>query len=218
MLAKDWKELHPRTKRHYASFAKQGIKPVLESIAPGQAGQLWDHVVKNSSIEDLNSSDNGCDHCKFLALSEPKNEEFIHRCAHRHSVECDRCQELHYLFESLDQAMEKVFKSSPVSDDRNDLQFLLNDSKAKIGQWKFHILRSVSQEEGKKAVLEGLATTEVLLIEDWAMKFLPLRFREKLAEFYSKRGIKCSWHATAAIASASALSVEVFVHIFDSCI
>ena len=60
VLAKDWKELHPRIKRHYASFAKQGIRPVLELFAPGQAGPLWNHV-KNSLIENINSSYNVCD-------------------------------------------------------------------------------------------------------------------------------------------------------------
>ena len=53
---KDWKDLHPRTKHHYAWFAKQGIRPVLESIAPGQGEHLWDYV-KDSSIEGLSSND-----------------------------------------------------------------------------------------------------------------------------------------------------------------
>ena len=57
VLMKDWEDLHPRTKHHYASFVKQGIRPVLESIAPGQAEQLWDYV-KDSSIEGLSSNDN----------------------------------------------------------------------------------------------------------------------------------------------------------------
>ena len=49
------------------------------------------------------------------------------------------------------------------------------------------------------------------------MKFLPLHFREKSAEFYGKRGI--NWHVTAVIRKTpeSSLSVEVFVHVFDSC-
>ena len=57
VLMKDWKDLHPRTKHHYAWFAKQGIRPVFESIAPGQGEQLWDYV-KDSSIEGLSSNDN----------------------------------------------------------------------------------------------------------------------------------------------------------------
>ena len=103
------------------------------------------------------------------------------------------------------------------SDDICDLRFLLDDSKDKIGQWKVHILRSVNQEEGKKEVLNKLEPTEALLVEDWAMKFLPLHFREKSTEFYGKRGI--NWHITVVIRKTpeSSLSVKVFVHVFDSC-
>ena len=64
-------------------------------------------------------------------------------------------------------------------DDLCDLRFLVDDSKDKIEQWKAHILRSVNQEEGKKEVLDKLEPTEALLVDDWAMKFLPLHFREK---------------------------------------
>ena len=54
---KEWKDLHPRTKHYYASFAKQGVRPVLESIAPGQGEELWNYL-KNSSITGLGNSDN----------------------------------------------------------------------------------------------------------------------------------------------------------------
>ena len=53
-----------------------------------------------------------------------------------------------------------------VNDERDELQFLLNDSKETIEQWKSHILRSVNQDEGKKDVLDGLAPNEVFLVED----------------------------------------------------
>ncbi|KAL9961697.1 hypothetical protein ACROYT_G030694 [Oculina patagonica] len=49
------------------------------------------------------------------------------------------------------------------------------------------------------------------------MKVLPLHFREKSAEFYGKRGI--NWHVTAVIRKTQecSLSVDVFVHVYDSC-
>ena len=59
VLMKEWKDLHPCTK-HYVLFAKQGVRPVLESIAPGQGEELWDYL-KNSSITGLGNSDNDCD-------------------------------------------------------------------------------------------------------------------------------------------------------------
>ena len=60
VLMKEWKDLHPRTKHYYAAFAKQGVRPVLESIAPGQGEELWNYL-KNSSITGLGNSDNDRD-------------------------------------------------------------------------------------------------------------------------------------------------------------
>ena len=57
VLMKERKDLHRRTKHYYASFAKQGVRPVLESIAPGQGKELWNYL-KNSSIPGLGNSDN----------------------------------------------------------------------------------------------------------------------------------------------------------------
>ncbi|KAL9953918.1 hypothetical protein ACROYT_G041392 [Oculina patagonica] len=57
VLMKEWNDLHPRTQHHYASFAKQGVRPVLESIAPGQGEELWNYL-KNSSIMGLGNNDN----------------------------------------------------------------------------------------------------------------------------------------------------------------
>ena len=103
------------------------------------------------------------------------------------------------------------------SGDICDLRFLLDDSKDTIEQWKAHILRSVNQEEGKKEDLDKLEPTEALLVEDWVMKFLPLHVGEISAQFYGKRGI--NWHVTVVIRKTpeSSLSVEIFVHVFDSC-
>jgi len=60
VLMKEGKDLHPRTKHYYASFAKQGVRPVLESMAPSQGEELWNYL-KNSSITGLDNSDNDCD-------------------------------------------------------------------------------------------------------------------------------------------------------------
>ncbi|KAL9956431.1 hypothetical protein ACROYT_G037906 [Oculina patagonica] len=173
------------------------------------------HVVNDSTSDNFSVSP---DHCRFFALSDPKKEQLKQSCTHSHLLECDRCQELRDLFLSLEEEIGKISEQCTMaSDDICDLRFLLDDSKDKIEQWKAHILRSVNQEEGKQEVLDQLQPTEALLVEDWAMKFLPLHFREKSAEFYGKRGI--NWHVTAVIRKTQecSLSVYVFVHVFDSC-
>ena len=172
------------------------------------------HVV-NDSTSDISTA--SPDHCRFFALSDPKEEQLMQTYLHSLLIECDRCQELRDLFLSLEEEIGKVSERCPMaSDDTCDLRFLLDDSKDKIEQWKAHILRSTNQEEGKKEVLDKLEPTEAVLVDDWAMKFLPLHFREKSAEFCGKRGI--NWHVTAVIRKTpeSSSSVEVFVHVFDS--
>lgn len=173
------------------------------------------HIVNDSTNDNSSVSP---DHCRYFALSDPKKDQFTKCCAHSHLIECDRCQELRDLFQSIEEKIDHISESRLAIEEICDLRFLLNESKDKIEQWKSHILRSVNQEEGKKEVLEKLGPTEVLLVEDWAMKFLPLHFREKSAEFYGKRGI--NWHVTAVIKKTQecSLSVDVFVHIFDSCV
>ena len=49
------------------------------------------------------------------------------------------------------------------------------------------------------------------------MKFLPLRYGERMSEFFGKRGK--SWHVGAVITrrTAGKLEVECFVHMFESC-
>ena len=45
----------------------------------------------------------------------------------------------------------------------------------KLEEWKAHILRAAHQDSAKRDVIDKLSTRQVLLIMDWAMKFLPAR-------------------------------------------
>jgi len=47
------------------------------------------------------------------------------------SVIDTKYEELRILFDSLDEAIKSVFKGTTVSDETNDLEFLLHDSKDK---------------------------------------------------------------------------------------
>ena len=51
---------------------------------------------------------------------------------------------------------------------------------------------------------------------DWAMKFLPLRYREQMRDFFGKRGK--SWHVSCVIEKQEeGFSVQCFVHLFELC-
>ena len=53
---------------------------------------------------------------------------------------------------------------------------------------KKHIVRAVHQDRAKADLMERLSTEEVLLIFDYAMKFLPQKFREAQTDFFAKKG------------------------------
>ena len=58
----------------------------------------------------------------------------------------------------------------------------------------------------------------MLLVQDWAMKFLPRQYRESQGEWFAKKGI--SWHCvTVAIRKKeSELETKDFVHVVEKCI
>ena len=87
-----------------------------------------------------------------------------------------------------------------------------------IFQWKSHILRAENQERAKQDVLKSLQDNSVMVVMDWAMKFLQLKYREKQSEWFGKRGI--NWHVSCVISKNTAddsLQVQSYVHLFDSC-
>ena len=69
----------------------------------------------------------------------------------------------------------------------------------------------------KARTLNKLDQETCLITCDWAMKFLPLKYRENMSEFFGKRGL--SWHVSAVVTTnAGKYKVECFVRILNSCI
>ena len=101
--------------------------------------------------------------------------------------------------------------------------FQVKQSKANILAWKAHLIRSVNQDEARIKVLESLDETTVLLIQDWAVKYLPRKYRETQTDWFAKKGIP--WHITVVTRRGReecSLEVLTFVHVFktssqDSC-
>ena len=84
--------------------------------------------------------------------------------------------------------------------------------------WKAHIIRSINQEEAKQDSLKTPDAPSAILIMDWAMKSLQIKYREKQSDWCGKRGL--SWHISTVIAkNANTGKVELksYAHILDSC-
>ena len=78
----------------------------------------------------------------------------------------------------------------------------------KIHDWKAHLMRTAHQEATKSTILNEMAPSQVLITMDWAMKFLPVRFRETQSEWFGIKGRP--WHVSAAIAKGAEEELEIY--------
>ncbi|XP_064653010.1 uncharacterized protein LOC135503381 [Lineus longissimus] len=153
------------------------------------------------------------DHCIVYALAESTSA-----CKHDHDMSCERCKEIVFIFETI----ELAFRDLPLdnyrySKQKDEIQFDFEAAKEKILQLKSHILRAKNQERAKTSLLQTLEPHQALLTMDWAMKFLPMKFREAQQDWFAKKGI--SWHVTASVSkiAESEYKIHCFVHLLDQC-
>ena len=129
-----------------------------------------------------------------------------------------RCEELTAVLHEIDEGIQRMSSNNVSEDTREELFFVSDQSKQSILAWKAHLLRSINQDDARLDVLDSLDETSVLLIEDWAMKFLPRKYCESQTDWFGKRGI--SWHLTVAtrrMAPDQDLGMMTFSHVFQSC-
>ena len=84
---------------------------------------------------------------------------------------------------------------------KKDLEFDIEQSSDRVLQWKAHLLRAINH---KGPNLRSLLTC--LIVMDWAMKWLPKRFRETQSEWFRKKGI--GWHVSACITRTENTDME----------
>ena len=139
------------------------------------------HVSKQSNIPD---------HCRAYSLSDPKEKDYQIICPHDHLEICDRCDSLASVLADIHHAPEKMSDSNGSSDVVEELNFIEGQAKQNIWVWKAHLLRCVNQDEARleAGIFEALNESSVLLVQDWAMTFLPRTFRESQSVWFSKRG------------------------------
>ena len=158
------------------------------------------------------------DHCRQYALSDPLDKDYQSSCDHEHQDTCHRCEELTTVLYEIEKGIQNMSANNVSEDTRQELLFVSDQSKQNILAWKAHLLRSINQDDARLDVLDSLDEKSVLLIEDWAMKFLPRKYRESQTDWFGKRGI--SWHLTVAtrrMAPDQDLEMMTFSHVFQSC-
>ena len=93
------------------------------------------------------------------------------------------------------------------SDQKEEIVYDVDTALPKLDEWKAHILRADHQVSAKSDIIDNLSTRQVLLIMDWAMKFLPVSFRETQRDWFGKKGK--SWHVTVAVTRSESNDIEV---------
>ena len=53
-----------------------------------------------------------------------------------------------------------------------------------IQAWKAYLLQSGNQDEAKEHILQKLDGNSCLVIMHWVMKFLPVKYREQMSDFF----------------------------------
>ncbi len=151
-------------------------------------------------------------------MSDPDDENFREKCDHQHLVVCEQCESLNAILDDIEKMIGQQKNKFETEEQKEDLLWDFKISRDNILRWKAHVLRSVNQERAKQDIIANLQCNSVLIIMDWAMKFLQLKYREKQSDWYGKRGL--SWHISSVVFrdnTTSKIKVMSFAHLFNSC-
>ncbi|XP_061190254.1 uncharacterized protein LOC133198128 [Saccostrea echinata] len=162
------------------------------------------HVEKESSVPD---------HCISYALSITGDECFGEVCLHdehNHNSICIDCEKMDNTLNQM-----KTFAESQTWRNEDATMYMVEEAIIAIRKWKAHILRSKNQERARKFITDQMTDEDVLVTCDWAMKFLPKKYREGQIDWFAKRGI--NWHISVSLLKkASSFSTVTHVHLFES--
>ena len=181
-----------------------------------QAGKRY---FKTEYRNHCQQDDSGCpDHCLKFALSDASDSDLKEQCGHEHQTSCSQCDDISICLDKIGNVIKSKDTKFYSKEQQEDIIYDFERATKAINQWKAHIMRSTNQERAKQELLEKLDPSSNLIVMDWAMKFLQIRFREKQSDWYGKRGL--SWHVSSVISrdgSTGELKVTSFAHLFDQC-
>lgn len=153
-----------------------------------------DHHLRTSLKNSLAADSECIHHCLTFALSDPDNEEFAVSCSVEHKIGCNECEqvtqlEAHFIefleSSSVDAAQKSVF--------HHDISVAIENIQA----WKAHLIRASNQSKSKTDILDSLDEISAFVIDDFAQKWLPRNYREKMKDYFGKRGI--NWHVSCVV-------------------
>lgn len=122
------------------------------------------------------------DHCSTFALSDSTDKCWKKKCEHEHDQRCDRCELLKSTLAKIPVLIEQYQTDFAL---RDRLLYRVRQQIQCIIDWKAHQLRVVHQDQARIDVLNNLDDESVMIHVDWAMKWLPVKYRESTVSFSS---------------------------------
>ena len=156
---------------------KTRLKANLESGKQYLKGNYRMHCAVESSCAT---------HCITYSLNDMSNENFKIDCKHQNDDTCKNCENLTTTLEEIGSCLEQYECEEEVM---LDLQHDYKNNCDYVLEWQRHVLRTSCQNRAKVHAFENLLEDTVIIIKDWAMKTLPLYYREKMSQFFGKRGM-----------------------------
>lgn len=177
----------------------------------------YKRYLKGSYRPNISTSSRCADHCSVFALSDPSNDEFSGTCDHPHDMECIECGQFEQLTQLINESFDDPKVSFYSSEEKEDMMHDVKTYVDAIRAWKCHLLRAVNQDISRQDALEKWLkdSRKLFITQDFAMKFLPRRFKETQMEWFGKRGI--SWHISYCVRKLpqqDEYEVTVYSHIF----
>ena len=153
------------------------------------------------------------DHCSVHALSDPSDKDFCQECDHHHDERCSQCDALDNVLVHIENLVHSAEFHN--KEDKDEASYLCRTSVNAIHSWKSHQLRSVHQDQARIDAINALDEHSALIVSDWAMKFIPQRYRESQQDWFGKRGM--SWHIAVVFRQIEGtLQSQSFVHLMQS--
>ncbi|CAB3984487.1 Transposon Tf2-6 poly [Paramuricea clavata] len=176
------------------------------------------YLKTNYRVHCRNESSSCPDHCRTFALSDPGDPDFQAECSHSHNVSCESCENINQIMTSIEEQLTERANNMYTMEQLDDYKHDVAQALRFIHNWKAHILRAQQQEDSKTDVIKSLHRSSILIIMDWAMKFVQMRHREKQSDWFGKRGM--NWHVCSVLSKSETnlLQIEYYVHLFNSCV
>ena len=162
----------------------------MESMSSGQMKshrtlKACKRYLKTDYKTHISSEERCKDHCTIFSLSDPNNTEHSKSCDHEHDLSCHECARLACVCDAI--AIKIDDKNNCLTEEqRVRARYDYKQATKSIYLWKAHLLRTVAQEKAKQDILANLDKGSTLMIMDWAMKFQPMKFRERMDDILWK--------------------------------